>query len=102
MKHRQRYPADWKAIALRIKENAGWKCELCGLECIPEGTKVADIGRSERAKYTLTVHHKNLKPEDNCDENLIALCSGCHLRQHRNGRGNVPVGQMVLFDVSAL
>lgn len=100
MKNRKRYPKDWEAIALRIKQNSGWKCELCGLECFPSDQPTnPNIGRSLRAKFTLTVHHKNYKPEDNRDENLIALCSGCHLRQHRNGRGNVPAGQMELFNL---
>lgn len=26
-----KYPADWKAISLRIRERAGWKCEQCGV-----------------------------------------------------------------------
>lgn len=26
----KRYPPDWKNISLRIKERAGWKCEICG------------------------------------------------------------------------
>jgi hypothetical protein len=25
------YPPDWKAISLRIRERAGWKCEQCGV-----------------------------------------------------------------------
>lgn len=26
-----RYPADWKAISLRIREREGWCCKWCGL-----------------------------------------------------------------------
>ena len=97
MKHRSRYPDNWKAIALQIKQNAGWKCELCGLECIPAGVKVLNMGRSDRARQRLEVHHINRKPEDNRQENLIAICSACHLRQHRRRQGSLPIGQLSLF-----
>ena len=30
--NRDRYPSDWPAISLRIKERAGWRCE-CEGEC---------------------------------------------------------------------
>lgn len=29
--NRDRYPSDWKAISLRIREQAGQKCEFCGV-----------------------------------------------------------------------
>jgi hypothetical protein len=97
MKYRDRYPADWEEIALKVKQAAKWQCEMCGLGCIPSGVTVADIGKSARAIYRLEAHHINCKPEDNRKENLIALCSSCHLRQHRRGHGSVPVGQLSLF-----
>lgn len=29
---RDRYPENWDAISMRIRERAGWKCEECGVE----------------------------------------------------------------------
>ena len=28
--NRERYPENWEAISLAIRERAGWKCEICG------------------------------------------------------------------------
>lgn len=73
---RHRYPSDWKKIAFGVKEKAGWKCQnpKCGLQCRKPGEKF------DTHKRTLTVHHINHEPEDCRPENLIALCSTCHLR----------------------
>lgn len=84
---KERYPANWKEIALRVKESAGWRCEHCGKQCRKPGEKLDSHTR------TLTVHHKNHIPEDCREENLIALCASCHLRadaafhaEHRKGK----------------
>lgn len=74
-----RYPADWKQIALEVKEAAGWRCQQCGKQCRKPGEGLETPGRSGH-QYTLTVHHKNHRPEDCSVENLIALCAPCHLR----------------------
>ena len=69
-----RYPANWKDIALSVKEKAGWRCEQCGMQCRTPGESF------DTHKRTLTVHHKDHVPE-NCElDNLIALCPKCHLR----------------------
>jgi len=61
------YPANWKEIADRTKEEAGWKCVRCGH---PHDTKTG---------YVLTVHHLDLNPS-NCEWwNIPALCQRCHL-----------------------
>ncbi len=91
-----RYPDNWKAIALLIKEKANWKCEKCGLQCLKPNDNSKGLTKSERSKLTLTVHHKNYQPEDNSANNLIALCSGCHLSYHAGGKGNVCIGQLSL------
>jgi len=92
---RSRYPADWDAIALHIKELAKWQCQECGRDCSDPKSKPT---RSERARHTLTVHHQDFTPENNSPENLIALCSACHLAKHARGRGNVSSGQLSLFE----
>ena len=69
---RGRYPPDWKAISLRVREEAKWQCEWCGAKdkrIEPESNKVV-----------LTVAHLNHRPEDNRRENLRALCQKCHNR----------------------
>lgn len=69
-----RYPANWKEIAMKVKEDAGWKCQNCGVQCRKPGE------RFTTHKLTLTVAHLNHVPEDVRPENLRALCAPCHLR----------------------
>ena len=69
-----RYPANWKEIALEVKEKAGWKCENCGAQCRKPGEPF------DTHRRTLTVHHIDHVPENCWPENLIALCPKCHLR----------------------
>ena len=71
---KRRYPPEWKKIALEVKEAAEWCCEECGMLCRRPGEPF------DTHKRTLTVHHINHTPEDCRKENLVALCSGCHLR----------------------
>jgi hypothetical protein len=61
------YPANWKAIAKAVKDEAGWKCVRCGEPHDPA------------AGYCLTVHHLDLNPENNEWWNIPALCQRCHL-----------------------
>jgi len=83
---RSKYPADWDAIARKVKERAGWRCERCGT---PHGT---DLGRR-----ILTVHHKDHNPANCATENLIALCDACHLREERKWRRSAKGRQQQLF-----
>lgn len=69
-----RYPKDWKKIALAVKEAAGWKCQECGKQCRKPGEPF------DTHKRTLTVHHIDHVPENSDPANLIALCAPCHLR----------------------
>lgn len=62
-----RYPADWKAIARRVKDEAGWRCVRCGHPHDPA------------AGRTLTVHHANMDPSCSAWWNLLPLCQACHL-----------------------
>ena len=77
---RELYPAAWKEIARRKKEAAGWKCERCGMQCRKPGEKF------DTHRRTLTVHHIDRDPENCSEENLMALCAGCHLAAHRRER----------------
>ncbi len=70
---RTKYPANWDEIAATIKDQAGWKCEQCGLQCRFPGDEF------DTHKRTLTVAHINHVEMDCRPENLVALCPRCHL-----------------------
>ena len=72
-----RYPENWKQLALAVKESANWQCQRCGRLCLKPGETLPD--NLKRRAYVLQVHHWNLDPSDNRLENLVALCSSCHL-----------------------
>lgn len=69
-----RYPENWKQIAAEVKEAAGWRCQQCGKQCRRPGEKL------DTHRRTLTVHHKDHRPENSERGNLIALCAPCHLK----------------------
>ncbi len=73
------YPKDWDFIATTLKEAANWQCQKCCRIGIKPGEKSEDLTKSQRRAYTLQVHHWNRNPSDNRRDNLVCLCSGCHL-----------------------
>lgn len=95
----KRYPKNWNQIATSVKEAAGWRCQHCQRLCLRSGEKPSSLTRSEWTKATLSVHHANFTPEDNQPENLITLCTPCHLALHSraNKRSNVSPGQLSLW-----
>ncbi|HEY9695358.1 MAG TPA: HNH endonuclease [Oculatellaceae cyanobacterium] len=94
----QRYPENWDEIAFSIKEQARWRCRKCNMQCIRPGEDTSGLSKSERMAKTLTVHHANYTPEDNRTENLIPLCSACHLGYHTRKKSNITPGQLLLFE----
>jgi len=99
MKRADRYPENWGDIARQVKEKAGWRCQKCGLQCLSPTDGAAGMGRSQRAIRTLTVHHCNYRPEDSSPENLVALCTACHLSFHNRRQSNVAADQLSLWDL---
>ena len=82
------YPPDWKTIAARIKDAAGWKCERCG------------HAHHVESGYVLTVHHLDGDKANCNDWNLAALCQRCHLKI----QGRIKMDQLFflgIIDVSA-
>lgn len=96
MKSRSRYPKNWVSIALSVKNLADWKCQKCGLQCLKPNDNRSKLSLRERAIKTLTVHHFDRMPENNSPENLIAVCSSCHLSYHQRGLGHASPGQLSL------
>lgn len=91
--NRGRYPADWKQISERIRfTRAGGRCECDGRCGRPEGHLGLD-GRcrnvhglpawTTRSRVVLTTAHLDHTPENCGDENLMAMCQGCHLHYDR-------------------
>lgn len=92
--NRDRYPADWKDISTRIRfTRAGGRCECDGRCGRPAHHLHPNDGRCRnrhgapawvtRSNVVLTVAHLDHTPE-NCDEeNLMAMCQGCHLHYDR-------------------
>ncbi len=77
------YPLDWKLIAHRIKEAAGWKCERC--------SHANDV----LTGHVLTVHHLD-GDKANCEDwNLAALCQRCHLKI----QGRVKIDQLFMLEI---
>lgn len=86
---RARYPANWKAISLRIRfERAEGRCECdgrCGHEH-PEGRCEARHGEPHpitQSIVVLTTMHLDHVPENCDDDNLMAGCQRCHLAYDR-------------------
>jgi hypothetical protein len=67
-----RYPTDWKVIALHVKEREGWHCYRCGVLGLRPGERL--FSPKDRA-FLIQVHHWDCDPGNNCDENLVALCT---------------------------
>jgi 5-methylcytosine-specific restriction endonuclease McrA len=91
-----RYPKNWPEIATKIKQKVHWRCQSCLRQCLKPGDNTSKLTKSERTAKTLVVHHCNYTPEDNREENLMALCTACHLSLHTGRRGNVCIGQLSL------
>nr|WP_275336245.1 HNH endonuclease [Nodosilinea sp. TSF1-S3]MDF0369105.1 HNH endonuclease [Nodosilinea sp. TSF1-S3] len=88
---RSRYPDNWEAIALDVKNAAEWQCQKCGRPCLQPGEEwgyfaceasalgwADDLDRPGR--FVLTVAHLDQDPSHNDPANLKALCAPCHLR----------------------
>jgi hypothetical protein len=91
--NRGRYPKDWAVVSRRIRfERAAGRCECHG-EC-GRGTHTGRCPNVHGSPaygagslVVLTVAHLDHTPENCGDDNLRAMCQGCHLhydRAHHN------------------
>lgn len=100
--NRKLYPHNWEEISLKIREEAGHKCEFCGVPdrvwiirnkrnpaeyhiCRDDDTQYKDMyinpddyGYSNPVQVILTVAHLDHNPGNNERANLRALCQRCH------------------------
>jgi hypothetical protein len=90
------YPENWKQIAAEIKQRSGYCCQRCGMQCLPPGRGYRHLSRRVRSKYTAQVHHRDRQPANNNIDNLVTLCTGCHLFYHQRQNGNISPGQLSL------
>lgn len=75
---RARYPKDWPAISLGVREAAGWRCE--GSPAFPDCKAVqGEPHPLTGSKVVLTTAHLDHTPENCARENLKAMCQRCHL-----------------------
>lgn len=63
------YPSDWSEVASVIKNQRGWRCELCGYQKLLSGL--------------IQVHHLDGDKLDSHPANLQVLCAKCHADKHR-------------------
>lgn len=111
--NRHRYGADWREFSDRIRfERAKGRCECTG-ECKMPGHQ-SRPGRCENrhrepSVYTgsnviLTVAHLNHVPEQRRDDEVKAMCQGCHLWYDRDHHAatrqetRLTAGQLTLPD----
>jgi hypothetical protein len=90
------YPENWNQIATEIKQRSGYCCQRCGIQCLTPGNSYRHLPRRIRSKYTAQVHHRDRQPFNNNPDNLVALCTGCHLHYHQGQKGNITPGQLSL------
>lgn len=87
------YSEFWKDVAGVIKINQSYVCAGCGVDC----------ERTNKNGLQMSVHHVDGNVENNERDNLIGLCSRCHLREQgllMRGRSKLLLdqrGQMKMF-----
>ena len=98
-------------VTATVKQAAGYRCNRCGLKCLPPHNSYRHLDLSLRrklsallgethaeeasARFHPQVHHLDGNPTQNDKSNLVCLCSGCHLRMHRHRPQPTP-GQLSL------
>ena len=75
-KTRKDYPKNWEEIARNIKERDSWTCQNCLLPFGQGNTKLTINGKF----LVLIVHHKDRDTMNSDGDNLVTLCSSCHLK----------------------
>ena len=74
MRNKHLYPPDWKAIAERCKELAGYRCQHCQIEQGAERTS----RRGNLYRVYLQACHKDHTQRHKPNAELLCLCVRCH------------------------
>ena len=74
MKNKHLYPKNWPELARRCREQAGYRCELCGIERGAERIS----RRGNPYKVTLQACHEDHSQRQREDATLLCLCAICH------------------------
>lgn len=93
----RKYPKNWKELSLAVKEESNYCCSCCGKKCYKPGEIPPNLTRSEWSGAILQTHHKDFNSSNNNSDNLISLCSVCHLQVHRGKYSSVSPGQLSLW-----
>lgn len=81
-----RYHDQWSQISRHVRLLFNQLCARCGKDCAsPDGQH-----------SQLQVHHIDENPGNNAIENLIPLCSVCHLQIEKEARLHAPYQQQQL------
>jgi hypothetical protein len=78
------YSDDWGAIATVVKQLSGYECQRCRLKCLPPVCSYRHLPKHIRFKLVAQVHHIDWDPSNNDPNNLICLCTACHLKSYRH------------------
>jgi hypothetical protein len=71
--YKRDYNPGFKELALQLKKEAGWKCQICGAE----HGKPHPVTKS---KVVLTTMHLDQNKKNDSPENLRVGCQRCHIR----------------------
>jgi hypothetical protein len=94
---RDRYRPDWEDFSHSIKCAADWTCQRCGKQCRQKGESIEAFANrrfppnaetwkeamQHPQKFCLTVAHLDQNPTNDEPENVLALCTPCHLEHDR-------------------
>ena len=76
MAHDSRYHKEWAEISKYVRLLFNHHCARCGKDC----------SNPSNSRDLLQVHHIDENPGNNQLENLIPLCSVCHLQIEKEAR----------------
>ncbi len=85
-----RYHPEWNTVSRYVRELFNFYCARCGKECSVK----------TNPDMVLQVHHIDENPGNNDLENMIPLCSSCHLKIEKEARLHAPnhEKQLELFE----
>ncbi len=69
----EQYAPNHNEIAVLFKEQVGYKCQLCGVNC-------------STTKQCIHLHHKDGNGQNNLAHNLNVLCTDCHSKQYNHSQ----------------